>query len=220
MENILFICTGNTCRSFMAEEIFNDIIDKKNLKDRYIATSAGTGVYMDSPASENAIKALKDMGITVKEHISKQVTENMIKNADVVLTMSRSHKEFLEKRFPMYKDKFYTLSEYALGIQSIMAEEALTDDERKKIKILKSELTDLLSKRDELYNKLQEIQESIIKKSKEIDTLRSNSNIPKTGSDIVDPYGGSLDVYKKTAQIIKENINEIINYVACKEEGK
>lgn len=107
-KKVLFVCTGNTCRSPMAQGIFNQIC-----KNRGIAAVADSaGIYADgSPASENAVLAIKELGIDIDGRKSKSVTCDMIKSADFVLTMSASHKKALMMDFGN-SEKIKTLSEF------------------------------------------------------------------------------------------------------------
>lgn len=103
MKSILFVCTGNTCRSPMAEGIFN--LKAKRLELDWIASSGGISVFASMPVSEYALKAAGRRGADLSEHLSRQVTEQMIKDSDAVLCMTASHALHLGTLFPEYKDK-------------------------------------------------------------------------------------------------------------------
>ncbi len=108
VKKILFVCTGNTCRSPMAEGIFNEICKNRGISA--IADSAG--IYADgSPASKNAVLAMKELGVDINGRKSRNITDDMIKSADLVLTMSGSHKNALISVFGDSK-KIKTLSEF------------------------------------------------------------------------------------------------------------
>ena len=106
-KKILFVCTGNTCRSPMAEAIFNHITQERGI----CAEAESAGLFADgSSASENSVAVLKELNIDIEGRPSRQVTAEMIENADLVLTMSSSHKAAL---IPLGGDKVKTLAEYA-----------------------------------------------------------------------------------------------------------
>ena len=113
--NILLICTGNTCRSAMAEGILNKIISNNGANDKFTVLSAGISVFSPTKASDNAILTLKDMGIDISSHISTQLTEEMIHDADIILTMTASHKQIIKNVCDEITDKIYTLMGYAYG---------------------------------------------------------------------------------------------------------
>ncbi len=97
---ILFVCTGNTCRSPMCEAIFNHDYGSENVK------SASAGLSADGSAvSENAVLALAEIGIETKGRRSRNVTEDDIRSADAVICVSKSHAYALSVRFLDYKDK-------------------------------------------------------------------------------------------------------------------
>ncbi len=113
--NILLICTGNTCRSAMAEGILKKLISDNQANDKLNVLSAGISVFSPGSASENAILALNDMQIDISAHTSTQLTEEMIDDADVILTMTNSHKQIIQNVCDDIKGKIYTLMGFAYG---------------------------------------------------------------------------------------------------------
>jgi len=117
MKKILFVCTGNTCRSPMATAIFNYFAGLEPAEFDYEATSAGLAVSGDTPASENAILAMKDFaGIDITKHHTHIINQDDVKKAFLVLTMALSHKRYILSLFSDTYHKVYTLKEYAYNI--------------------------------------------------------------------------------------------------------
>ncbi|MHB8962428.1 MAG: L-threonylcarbamoyladenylate synthase [Saccharofermentanales bacterium] len=114
---VLFVCTGNTCRSPMAEYYYNDRTGGGN-NDRYRANSAGISTLNGLCATEEAIDTMMELyGIDLTKHRSSRLHEHMIEENDLILTMQRSHKAAILREYPQYNYKVFTLSEYAQGSQ-------------------------------------------------------------------------------------------------------
>lgn len=105
---ILFVCTGNTCRSAMAAAIMNDIAVKNNLN--VLIDSAGVFAQVGDYAEPNAIEALRELGIDLSEHRAKQLTVELADMADLILVMTSAQKKLLGG---IGGDKVHTFLEYA-----------------------------------------------------------------------------------------------------------
>ncbi len=109
---ILFVCTGNVCRSPIAEYILKKKIDDDNLPFR----TASAGVLQDGMIiSANSSALLLEAGIDATDHISRRLTETIIRDSWLILTMEDKHKEFFAKKFPQYGHKVFTLLEFCGG---------------------------------------------------------------------------------------------------------
>ena len=91
---IIFICTGNTCRSPMAEALFKNGLTADEL-EKIEVKSYGISTFGGDSAAENAIKAMKNQGIDISAHRSTPLNQYAVDNADLIVCMSRSHKAIL-----------------------------------------------------------------------------------------------------------------------------
>ncbi|MBZ2174934.1 low molecular weight protein arginine phosphatase [Schnuerera sp. xch1] len=109
--NILFVCTGNTCRSPMAEALMEKMAKEKELNVN--VKSAGIFALEGQQVSKGAIEALKLEGINIDSYRAKIINRQLLEKADLILSMSVSHKAELLSKYDFIKGKIYTLKEYA-----------------------------------------------------------------------------------------------------------
>ncbi|NLK86388.1 MAG: low molecular weight protein arginine phosphatase [Clostridiaceae bacterium] len=119
MKQILFVCTGNTCRSPMAAALFNRLAARELQGRGYEAVSAGLSAMDGAPASKNAMRAMDSYpDADLSHHRSRQLMHDDVKNAFLVLAMCRSHKQHILSMYPEAYQKVYTLKEYSYGAQA------------------------------------------------------------------------------------------------------
>ena len=109
MDEILFLCTGNTCRSPMAEGMFHALHGEE--KTGLHAASAGLFTTDGLPASVYAVEAAAEFGADIHAHASRMLTAEMAQNAKYLVCMTGAHYDRVLEMFPQVEDKLFTLSE-------------------------------------------------------------------------------------------------------------
>lgn len=149
MRKIVFVCTGNICRSPMAEFIAKDIFNKRKINIEVI--SRGIAVYFPSEASENSLRTMEGYGLDLSKHRAKQITQEDINSCKLIYTMTKQHKDFIEHFSKNdVSNKVFTLKEY----------------------------------------------------------------VKANGIDILDPYGGDIDVYKSCAEELYLYIDRLVDLLS------
>jgi protein-tyrosine-phosphatase len=88
---VLFVCTGNVCRSPLAEALLRREVTARHL-DGVEVGSAGTGAWDGAPASEGAYLVGLEHGLDLSEHHARLLTRELVEDCDLILTMSRHHR--------------------------------------------------------------------------------------------------------------------------------
>lgn len=109
---ILFVCTGNTCRSPMAEALLKSRIPAMSA-GKFAVSSAGIAAMEGGMASAGAVEALAEINVDMSGHRSRPVSPEILDRADLILAMDESHKSYIRTYFPAASGKTYLLSEYA-----------------------------------------------------------------------------------------------------------
>jgi tRNA threonylcarbamoyl adenosine modification protein (Sua5/YciO/YrdC/YwlC family) len=114
---VLFVCTGNTCRSPMAELLCRDMFAKRlgckidELEDRgVLVMSAGIATMMGGRAAAEAIETMSGMGLDLSGHETQPLTEPLARHADVIYTMTRSHREAIVAQWPSAAERTEVLA--------------------------------------------------------------------------------------------------------------
>jgi len=107
---VVFVCTGNTCRSPMAAAMATQIFAEAGLAAEVL--SAGVNAMHNQPASRHAVTVMKEGGLCLLSHRAAIVSGEMLEAAALVLTMTGSHRAVLLSDYPAARGKIFTLAEY------------------------------------------------------------------------------------------------------------
>ena len=112
MLRILFVCTGNTCRSPMAEGLCRSFLGRLRLQQEVEVASAGLNAVAGGPASREAVAIMAERGIDLSGHKTACLTDEQVRWADLILTMEEHHRRRLLEQFPEAVGKAFVLKEY------------------------------------------------------------------------------------------------------------
>ena len=111
MAHILIICTANICRSPLVEAMLRRSLQKDQGLTDWTVSSAGTWAQFERPAARYSQKLAKRIGLNISDHLAKMVTEKMLTDSDLVLVMTKGHKESLQVEFRDQSHKIFLMSE-------------------------------------------------------------------------------------------------------------
>ena len=131
-KRILVVCTGNSCRSPMAEGLLIDTLRKKDLADQIAVSSCGIAARSSGKATTEAILVMKNLEIDISNHRSKPCTREDVNQADLILCMAKEHAEFITNLMPQAKSKIRVMNVVdPIGMNLLIYEAVLADIEKK-----------------------------------------------------------------------------------------
>ena len=121
--NILFLCTGNTCRSPMSQGLLRAMLKEEGIQGVKVK-SAGIAAIAGEPPTAYAVQVLKENCIDISDHLSQPFNEALTEWADVIYVMTDGHRAAIHDLYPKYIDKVKLLNEegitdpYGMPIES------------------------------------------------------------------------------------------------------
>jgi len=109
MKTILFLCTGNVCRSPMAEGLFRHAIKGRG---EFRVLSAGLGALDGQPPTQHSVQAMREIGIDIAHQRSRALTADMVSAADYIFGMTHSHVDTVALLYPQVAEKTFLLREF------------------------------------------------------------------------------------------------------------
>ena len=214
MTRVLFICTGNTCRSPMAEAL----LEHKKTADEIVADSAGLHGVEGMPMSEGTRRVLQTRGM-MESHQSRVLDEGQLRSADLVLTMTEQHKRALIEHYPEAVEKVYTLKEYTADHSEMTQKMDQIKQEEAEMDLKRSEILHANERNVRAYNKdgeisgQQELEEELLHAM-----MPYQSNIDKLkwdmpSLDIADPFGGGDEEYEAAYEEINHAVERLLEKI-------
>jgi protein-tyrosine-phosphatase len=187
MTRILFVCTGNTCRSPMAEAILRERARARGVQVE--VRSAGVSTVDGLPISAHAIETLRSKQVP-HSGSSNAVTAESVAWANLILAMTTGHKRNLIERFPQALDKTHTFKEFVENRSDVLSD---------------------IGELERLYSEWQ-LSQALGTPFSDEDRkrlLQLEQRIPSF--DIADPFGGSLELYRLAADEIGEAVDRLLD---------
>jgi low molecular weight protein-tyrosine phosphatase len=117
MATILLVCTGNICRSPMAEGLLRRELEQRDIRDMHVE-STGVSGWEGSPPTPEAVEAISEYGLDISGHSARRLTRPMVEGADLVVAMSSEHRDAVARLVPAGESRTFTIKELVHLLES------------------------------------------------------------------------------------------------------
>lgn len=115
MKKVMFVCTGNICRSAMAHHYMQKKLNDLGKENDIVVSSCGTSAMDGERSTTNSIVVMKNYDVDLEVHKATNMFTIDIENYDLILCMTEQHKFNVLAYYPKLKDRVFTLKEYVYG---------------------------------------------------------------------------------------------------------
>lgn len=228
---VLFVCTGNTCRSPMAEGLFRRLAQEAGMPAE--VKSAGISAMTGAPFAEHTHTVLRERNAKA-EGQATAATAELLQWADWVFVMTMGHKQALISQFPEFMDKVYLLKEFVnqdpqveerqsqldkLYVEAEMKRAQFLTEYKKEIEQLEQRLHESGNEDPELEQQLEQWQDRLRKLTQEEENMILELQAEMPDFDVADPFGGTLDDYRQCADELEATLHKLIQLLSKQQKG-
>jgi len=188
--NVLFVCTGNICRSPMADQILEQLAKKHNLP--LSVSSAGVAAMTGEPMTRESAESMAQRGYKPGPHKARDLAPQLLNASDLVITMTLDHRSDIARMLPKASRYSFTLDEFARLASFLMNDPQYSEEFKKKPKETRAQY--------------------LARVFKEATLLRGMVPTGEEPRDVIDPYGESLEIYTQVAEQIDEMIKVVVEF--------
>lgn len=177
---VLFVCTGNICRSPVAERLFQSRI---SLDADVAVSSAGTGALVGWEIDRPSAVALRELGVAPEGHAGQRLTADLVRESDLILTAERAHRAAVVRLDPSAARRAFTMREFGRLAEAVPLISGIEDP-------------------DELRSRVAEI-------AAQRGLVPAAPGGPGS-DDVGDPFGADVEMARRTAAQISEAVEQAI----------